>query len=173
MDDEALHQLLGGGDRRSIGKADEAAARIGKSPAGVSTAIRLMRGPDPLIAMRAADALEKASRDAPHLLLAHKHDLLGDIAKNPQQEIRWHLLQMLPRLPLTPAERNQAFRIALESLGHGSNIVVADALSALFALSAGDPALRSEAERHADRLASSHSAAVRNRARRLHAEERS
>ena len=167
MNQDDLRRLLDGGDRRSIGQVNEAVSRIRGSPSNVSVAVQVMGDTDPLISMRAADALEKASRSDPDLLLPHKHALLKDLAKNPQQEVRWHLLQMLPRLPLTPEERTEAFAIAVHSLDHRSRIVVADALSAMFSLSVDDAALRRRAEYHADRLTSSPSAAVKSRAKRL------
>lgn len=167
MNEEQLRRLLSGGDRRSIGRVGEAASRIARVPSGVSAAVRLMCDADPVVSMRAADALEKATRAAPDRLSPHKRALLGVIAANPQQEVRWHLLQILPRLRLTHAERARAFAIAADSLDHPSRIVVADALSAMFALCDEDAALRKRAERHADRLKSSPSAAVRNRAKRL------
>lgn len=167
MTDDELRDLLGGGDRRSIGKVREAASRIRQSSSGVAAAVRLMRDADPVVRMRAADALEKAARADPDLLAPHKRTFLSVIAKNPQQEVRWHLLQMLPRLRLTQAERAKAFSIAVESLGHQSRIVIADALSAMFYLSTDDATLRTAAEDHAARLQSSSSAAVRARAARL------
>lgn len=167
MNDEAMRRLLSGGDRRSIGKVREAVTRIAVSPSGVAAAVRLMGDADPIVSMRAADALEKATRAAPDLLSPHKTAFLGDLAKDARQEVRWHLLQILPRLRLTRAERVAAFAIAVDSLDHESRIVVANALSAMFDLSAGDAALGGMAERHAQRLRSSQSAAVRSRAKRL------
>lgn len=167
MRETELRHLLAGGDRRSIGAADAVAARIAGSPAGIAAAVALMRDADPVIVMRAADALEKATRADPEGLAPHKGALLGDIARDGRQEIRWHLLQVLPRLPLDPAERARAFALARGSLGHESRIVVADALSALFALSVDDTALRVQAVQQAERLLGSGAAAVRARAGRL------
>lgn len=167
MTDDDLRRLLAGGDRRSVGNAGPVAEMIAHSPPGIAAAVRLMGDDDPVVAMRAADALEKATRNDPALLAPHKGGLLGDLAEDPRQEVRWHLLQMLPRLPLTSAERAEAFAIAVASLSHPSRIVAADALSALFALSAGDGTLGASAVDHAERLTSSPSAAVRSRARRL------
>lgn len=167
MDKKELRNLLTGGDRRSIGKVDVALSKIKVSPSSIQALLQLMRDTDPVVSMRAADALEKASRTNPEILMPHKHSLLGEIAENPQQEVRWHLLQMLPRLQLTKAERRRAFEIAGNSLQHQSRIVVADALSAMFKLSAGDPDLMSRARDQAARLSSSSSAAVRSRAKRL------
>lgn len=110
MDDKALRYLLSDGDRRSIGKVDEAVAGISGSPSGIAAAVRLMRDADPVVTMRASGALEKATRGDPGLLTPHKRELLGDIAAHPQQEVRWHVLQMLPRLPLTASEHAKALR---------------------------------------------------------------
>lgn len=82
----------------------------------IDALLGLMRDTDPLVRMRAADALEKASREDPEILMPHKHSLLSEIAEDPQQEVRWHLLQMLPRLRLTPSEGRRAFEIAANSL---------------------------------------------------------
>lgn len=132
-----IRQMLCGGDLRSIGNADAVAGMI------------------------AADALEKASRAHPMLLTPHKAFLLGPASRQTQQEVRWHVLQMLPRLAWTAAERETALQLGRDSLTHPSRIVAAEALSALFALGAGDAGERAQAL-----LASPH-AALRSRARRL------
>ena len=96
MDERELRDLLPGGDRRSIGKVDVVLSRIKVSPSSLDPLLRLIRDIDPLVGMRAADALEKASRANPEILVRHKHCLLGEIAENPQQEIRWHFCRCCP-----------------------------------------------------------------------------
>lgn len=93
----------------------------------------------------AADALEKACRIVPRALQPHVAALHGPLAMREQQELRWHLLQILPRLALSQAERRAALRLARRSLDHPSRIVVTEALTCLFALSGGDPAARATA----------------------------
>ena len=51
--------------------------------------------------MRAADAVEKITARRPELLRPHKRRLLTELALIPQQEVRWHVAQMLPRLSLS------------------------------------------------------------------------
>jgi hypothetical protein len=58
--------------------------------------------------MRAADAAEKVSGIQPGLLKPYKAGLLGLLSEAEQIELRWHLAQMIPRLPLTQAERRRA-----------------------------------------------------------------
>ena len=56
-----------------------------------------------------------------------------------QKEVRWHLVQMLPRLSLTATERRRAAAIAESYLNDKSAIVRVNALQALVEL-AGDDA---------------------------------
>jgi hypothetical protein len=162
-----LEALLEGSDRRSIGGAEQAARLIERSPEALAEAIRLMEHADPVLRMRSADALEKASRADASLLAPHKKALLGSIARDPQQEVRWHVLQIVARLPLTESERRQAVAMSRASIDHPSRIVAAEALTALFRLSEGDPALRREVVRLAHDCRSSSAPSMRSRAARL------
>lgn len=97
-------EKLAGTDRRSIGAADEVAEEIAADQALFDEVFEALWFDDPVIRMRAADALEKASRRCPERLVPHKGALLGELAEIEQHEVRWHVAQMLPRLPLNPQE---------------------------------------------------------------------
>ena len=56
---------------------------------------------DPLVRMRAADAAEKVTRGNPELLQPFKKQLLSLMAETSEQELRWHLAAMVPRLRLS------------------------------------------------------------------------
>jgi hypothetical protein len=60
--------LLEGGDRRSVGRADEVAALVSRNPKLFPQLIAGLWSDDPLVRMRAADAAEKVTRTAPQLL---------------------------------------------------------------------------------------------------------
>ena len=167
MTDEELRQVLLGGDMRSIGAADAVSSEIAREPSLVAPAVALMSDRDPLVRMRASDAVEKASRRRPDLLQPHKPFLLRLFDRCDQQEVQWHLLQLLPRLELTPEERVDVLSRAKERLASRSRIVAAEALSALFALSAHDPALRAAAVETARALPETAAPSLRARARRL------
>jgi hypothetical protein len=62
----------------------------------------------PVLRMRAADAVEKISSQEPRLLKPFKSELLGLLVETDQKELRWHLAQMIPRLPLTKKEWQRA-----------------------------------------------------------------
>jgi HEAT repeat protein len=130
---------LDAGDGRTIGRSNEVAAEIAKNPALFAEVFEAMLHPDPRIRMRAADAIEKATVVRPELLQPHKRAILQRVAKIDQQEIRWHVAQMLPRLRLTAKERNRAVEILLGYLEDKSSIVKTFAMQALADLAPKDP----------------------------------
>lgn len=137
-----LLEKLRGGDRRSIGRANEVARQVLRTPALLGELFRGMRSSDPTVRMRAADAAEKVTAERPGLLQRYKKRLLHDIASIDQQEVRRHVAQMIPRLDLTPTERAMAVKILFGYLAFKSKIVRSFALQALVSLSANDPDLR-------------------------------
>jgi hypothetical protein len=136
----------------------------------VATLFDAMDHPDLLVRMRAADALEKLSRDHPDLLRPGKRRLLGLVESATQQELRWHLAQMIPRLALTPRQVDLVARRLVQWLEDSSAIVRANALDALVQLARAHDRLGPAVRPHLRRALRSPSAAVRARARRLRAE---
>lgn len=160
-----LHRLKGGG-RNSLGGSDALAASI-------TTARdfrRLIRGvwhEDPVVRMRAADVAEKISRSKPALLLPFKAELLGLLGEERQQEVRWHLAAIVPRLPLTGIERRNSAAAFREYLNDRSSIVRTFALQALFELSQQEPSLRDSTIEFLHAALQSGTPAMKARARKL------
>jgi hypothetical protein len=75
--------------------------------------------------MRSAGAVEKVSSQRPEWLAPHKRVLLDIAARTGEQELRWHLAQMLPRLPLTPAERQRAVALMPSRDGRATQLLSA------------------------------------------------
>jgi hypothetical protein len=119
---------LRGGDRRSIGRSDEVARQIAKNPKLFAQVFAALLDANPIIRMRAADAIEKASALDSRLLQPHKHIILKKITTIPQQEVRWHVAQILPRLKLTPKERDHAVPILFDYLEDKSSILKTSAM---------------------------------------------
>lgn len=119
---------LRGGDRRSIGRSGEVVAEVLADPSLFPALIDAMVEPDPLVRMRAADAVEKVSRSRRELLEPHRRRLLNEVAQIPQQEIRWHIAQLVPRLELMGVDREQAVELLIEYLDDASRIVKAFAM---------------------------------------------
>lgn len=160
-------EKLAGTDRRSIGLADEVAKEIAADQSLFDEVFAAIHSDDPVLRMRAADAVEKASRRCPERLAAHKDALLGDLAAIGQQEVRWHVAQMLPRLHLDPPERERAATILKAYLRDNSTIVRVSALEALAALARGDDALEAEVSRLLVGFLESGTPAEKARARKL------
>lgn len=158
---------LRGGDRRSIGGSDKVAHQIAKSPKLFAEALAATLDADPVTRMRAADAIEKASAICPALLQPHKRIILSKIASIPQQEVRWHTAQMLPRLKLTPKERDHAVSILFHYLEDKSSIVKTFAMQALSDFAQTDYRLRERILPILEFLTADGTAAMRARGRKL------
>jgi HEAT repeat protein len=157
---------LTGGDRRSIGRANEVAAAILANPELLAEVVPGLEHDDPLVRMRAADVLAKVGEQRPELLRPFKAQVLRAMAGT-QQEVRWHVAQMLAWLELTPGERDAAATTLVGYLDDRSEIVRAFALQALADLAATDARFRPLARSQVEASLTSDSAAVRNRARKL------
>jgi hypothetical protein len=167
---ERLHPevaKLGGGDRRSIGRSEEVVADVLADPTLFDLIFDAISNDDPLIRMRAADAVEKITAQRPDLLRPHKHRLLTEFAAIPQQEVRWHVAQMLPRLSLSAAERRQVADIVESYLDDRSGIVRTCAMQALAEVAMKDPELRARVVPLLQRLTRDGTPAMRARGRRL------
>jgi hypothetical protein len=160
-------EKLRGGDRRSVGRSDEVAQEISANPKLFAQVLAAVLDANPLTRMRAADAIEKASAISPKLLQPHKRIILRKIAVIPQQEVRWHVAQILPRLKLTPKERDQAVSILFDYLEDKSSIVKTFAMQALADFAQTDSNLRKRVIPILEFLTANGSAAMRSRGRRL------
>jgi hypothetical protein len=163
----SVSKFLAGGDLRSIGKSDEAARLVLRDTSLFDPLIAEMWNSDLRVSMRAADAVEKATRKAPELLGTYKKKLLALAQATVQKEIQWHLAQILPRLPLTGLQRRSAIRVLGRYLQSPSVIVKTCALEALFDLSATSPSLRREMIRLLTITSNTGTPAERARARKL------
>jgi HEAT repeat protein len=134
-------RVLSGGDRRSIGRASVVAAFVLDHPATLGNLIGCLKSAEPVVRMRASDALEKISVKDTKNLDVHATFFLGLARDCAEQEIKWHMAQILPRLTLTDKQISEAVSIFQQYLQDPSRIVKAAALSALVALAVKKPAL--------------------------------
>ena len=70
-----LRDLLMGGDRRSIGRVDEVLELVLGQPKRVGELAKLLWDSDAVVRMRAADALEKISRERPEWIENFKDEI--------------------------------------------------------------------------------------------------
>jgi len=125
-----------------IGRADEVAELVSREPKFFAQLIAGLWSEDALVRMRAADAAEKVTRERGDLLQPYKRELLGLLSEARQQELRWHLAVMVPRLALTAKERLAAVAALNHYLEDRSSIVKTFALQGLAELAQEEPSMR-------------------------------
>jgi hypothetical protein len=133
---------LAGGDRRTIGRSDQVAVMVSRDARLFAQLIAGLWSTDPLVCMRAADAAEKVTREHREWLQPYKKELLGLGTEAAQQELRWHLALMIPRLSLNARERQFAVSVLSGYLTDRSSIVKTFALQGLAELAADDPEMQ-------------------------------
>lgn len=136
--------LLEGGDRRTIGRSDQVVAMVLDTPRLFPKLIEGLWHADQLVRMRAADATEKVTRKHREFLHPYKKELLGLMAEAQEQELRWHLAVMVPRLILNAKERQTASSSLKGYLEDRSSIVKTFALQGLVDLAHDEPGMRLE-----------------------------
>ena len=167
MSSQTISALLKGGDRRSIGRSNQMVKLVLRAPRRFAELIECLWNEDPIVRMRAADAAEKVSAVRPVLLKRYKSELLGLLAEAEQIEVRWHLAQMISRLPLTQGERRRAVETLQLYLEDRSSIVRTFALQALADISRDDAELRLRARGILEQSMVRGTAAMKARARKL------
>jgi hypothetical protein len=159
--------LLEGGDRRMIGRAGVVAAMVSRHAERFPKLIAGLWSTDPLVRMRAADTTEKVTRKNPALLQPYKKELLKLMIEAQEQELRWHLAVIVPRLPLNAKERTLAISSLHGYLQDRSSIVKTCALQGLADLARNDPKIRPRIVQMISRAARSGTPAMKARSRKL------
>jgi HEAT repeat protein len=162
-----LLNKLRGGDRRSIGQANQVAGLVLQRPALFPQLIEGLSNSDPLIRMRAADAAEKVTLRRPGLLKPFKAKLLRLLDEATQQELRWHLAQMVPRLALSAKDCVRATTALMHHLEDKSSIVKTSAMQALVDLASSHNELIPGTKTLLTALTETGTAAMRARGRKL------
>lgn len=165
-----MHHLLSklaGGDRRSIGNANKVVRQVLRQPELIEVLLDGLLSADPIIRMRSADVVEKATSKHPDYLQPYKGKLIHQIAKIDQQEVRWHVAQMLPRLKLSQREREAVFSILVEYLDDNSKIVKTFSMQALADLARDDEDLRKKVTTILQDLILTGSPAMKSRGKKL------
>jgi len=164
---ESIRSMLSGGERRSIGRADEVAELVRRAPRRAGALIECLWDSDGTVVARAANALEKATRENPSMLAPFKTELLGLMVEAERKELRWQLALMIPRLTLNAAECERAAQILESWLDDSSSIVKTFAMQGLADLTRQRPSLQHKVLDTLRTLSRSGTAAMRARGRIL------
>jgi hypothetical protein len=126
-----------------------------------------MHHADELIRMRAADAVEKLTVTNPEWLRPFKVRLIKLAARVKQQELRWHLAQLLPRLELSKRDRVMVVSVLRSYLKDESRIVKTFAMQSLADLAKQDPRLAESIRPLISSLIRTGSPSMKSRGRKL------
>lgn len=163
----AMLKKLAGGDRRSIGRSNQVVREVLARPTAVRILVEGLTHADPIVRMRAADALEKVTAQRPDLLRPYKRAVFQVAAASEQQEVRWHMAALFARMNLRPLERAAAADILLDYLRDKSSIVKTFAMQGLGDLAKRDAAFKRKVLPLLQELTSSGTPAMRARGRKL------
>ncbi len=114
-----------------MGNVSEVVRTVLQHPEITSSLVECVFDDDAGVRMRAADALEKVSRERSEHLQPYATVLLGLFEETKQQELRWHLAVLLPRLCLNSAERRRTAQALQLCMDAQSSIVKTFALQGL------------------------------------------
>jgi hypothetical protein len=122
---KTLRDELLGGNRTSVGNAQQVIAEVLKSPKKLEEIYSLFFDDDPVIVMRSSYVAMRVAEQKPESVEPYKKRLLTDLRKYKQQEIRWHIPQLLMHVTLTKAEQNKAYSQLMEWAETDSSKIVA------------------------------------------------
>ena len=163
----SLIEMLNGGDHRSIGRSNEVVEIVLANPDRFGEVFEGILSDDSLIRMRCADAAEKISKERPTLLAPYKIRLIEEVSKIDQQEVHWHLAQMMAYLEYTSEEESEVIGLLRGMLFSTSRIVGVSSLETLTELTHRNPSLHDSVVKDIKNAMEKGSPAVKSRGKRL------
>jgi hypothetical protein len=108
-----VRKLLTGGTRTSVGEADQVIQKLLKAPSGLSEIYNLFLDEDPVVAMRASYVAMRVAEQKPESVEPFAKELLKNLELYTQQEVRWHIPQLLVHLNLTKTQKRRAYEVVM------------------------------------------------------------
>ena len=166
---KSITRKLVGNDFRSIGKSNEIVQAVLANPRLFDDLFSGFFESDPHVRMRTADAIEKITTKKPELLKKFKRLMLDKVAYTEQQEVQWHVAQMIPRFKLSKSDVPKVRKILdIYLKSTNSNIVRVMSLQALADLALQDKIEKVDVIRGIEQYADIvNTPSVRARARKL------
>jgi len=105
-----IREALQGGNRTSVGQAADIVDICLKSDLALDEVYSLFFDEDPVVVMRSSYVAMKVAEQQPKSVERFKAEILENLENYKQQEIRWHIPQLLMHVELDDAERVRAYR---------------------------------------------------------------
>jgi len=111
---KSVREQLAGGTRTSVGEAEQVVKKALTVVPLRREIYELFLDDDPVVAMRASYVAMKLAQSDPATGQEFKKMLLKNLSLYRQQEVRWHVPQILVHMKLTAAERRKAYEVVME-----------------------------------------------------------
>jgi hypothetical protein len=163
-----IEDLLKEGDRRSLGKSQQLVLMIDQQK-DFDLLFSYLFDQDRKVVMRAADAIEKITRQHPDYLKTHQKEILSLCKTASHIELKWHLALLVARLSLSTKELGLVWQLLTQWLLNRkeSRIVRVNALQSLFDLVKYKPELRQDLNHSLVDLAQENIPSINARLRKL------
>jgi len=109
----SIRQALSGGTRTSVGEADAIIQKMLKSPTGLAGIYALFLDEDPVVAIRSSYVAMRVAEQKPESVKPFAKELIKNLELYTQQEVRWHIPQLLVHLDLTKAQKRRAYEVVM------------------------------------------------------------
>jgi hypothetical protein len=109
-----IRQKLSGGTRTSIGSADQVIQALLKSPSGLPEIYELFLDSDAVVAMRASYVAMRVAEQSPGSVTPFAKDLIKNLGRYTQQEVRWHIPQLFSHIELSTAQRRKVYEVFMD-----------------------------------------------------------
>ena len=163
-----LRDHLSGGTRTSLGQAPAVIKQVARSPEILNEIYNLFLDNDPVVAMRSSYVAMKVAEADPESTWGHKKKVLRDLPRYVQQEVHWHIPQLLIHMNLTHTERRKAYGTVMYwSETDKSKIVAYYGLEAAAQFAEVDEALESDFVPRLRKLNQRGAASVSSRCRKI------
>ena len=106
-------ETLSGGTRTSVGEADKVIQQLLKNATKLNEIYGLFLDEDPVVAMRASYVAMKVAEQSPQSVNVFAKDVLKNLDLYVQQEVRWHIPQLLVHMELSKAQRKRAYEVVM------------------------------------------------------------
>lgn len=106
-------ETLSGGTRSSLGESDDVIRQLLEDDLKLNEIYLLFLDDDPVVAMRASYVAMRVAEKNPDSVKPFASDLLKNLELYTQQEVRWHVPQLLVHLELTKAQRRRAYDVIM------------------------------------------------------------
>jgi outer membrane PBP1 activator LpoA protein len=83
------------------------------APSGLADVYKLFLDEDPVVAMRASYVAMRVAEQKPETVAPFATLLFTQLEQYTQQEVRWHVPQLLVHLDLNTVERNRAYEVIM------------------------------------------------------------